>query len=225
MWNVRAVKKWENDSNTNQSNLDVNPYWWSPTRELLASLPRSNSSRTDPHDGSHHTCTAIDRCAPTLFVGQGRHVGYQGLAHSVVASISSSRQNDPDQLAQIATQTKIHLYSKPPPAWVLSSIGALALVWWEIGMALMISYNIPTVGIGCRSGSFILYGILSTLPWFAHLFECVGPQGRTGRRVSRAINWVASVFLAFSVPCLIFIMFAAVSWLPVSNAMPSLDRF
>ncbi|KAK3369613.1 hypothetical protein B0T24DRAFT_533304 [Lasiosphaeria ovina] len=212
MWNVRAIKKWEEDQDTNRTAINrETPYWWSPSRELTATSSTKTTPKANLPDGSHHKCTRSDRCVPTLFIGQGRRVGYHGLAHSVIASVSSSRPNDPEQLAETIAQTKTDLLSKPPGAWIWCSLGALVLVWWEISMALVISYNIPTVGIGCRSGLFIIFGILSTVPWFAHMFDCLGPRGKAGRFFSRVLNWVSNVFLAFSVPCLAFITFAAFS--------------
>ena len=93
------------------------------------------------------------------------------------------------------------------------SLGALILVWWEITMALVVSYHIPTVGMGCRSGLILIFGILSTAPWLAQMFQCLGPPQGTNisRYASRVLNWVSNVFLAFSIPCLLFITFAAVS--------------
>jgi len=227
MWNVRAVKKWEEVLDTSCIPTCINnrnsppPYWWSPGRELgILSSPTKTTPKANRPDGPHHKCTRSDHCVPTSFIGQGRHAGYYGLAHCVIAGISSSssslgRPNDhPEvQSAKITTQAKAHLLSKPPRAWMWCSLGALILVWWEITMALVVSYHIPTVGMGCRSGLILIFGILSTAPWLAQMFQCLGPpQGtKISRYASRVLNWVSNVFLAFSIPCLLFITFAAVS--------------
>ncbi len=217
---MRAVKRWEEDNNNNNTrsqkqqpntnNPLTSPYWWSPTRERLAQVADSTGRMST--DGPHHTCTHHDRCVPSHFVGQGRHIGYRGLAYAVVASIEEMEPNDARPLDTITASTSTRLrQNRPPVSWVWSALAGLALVWWEIGMALMMSYNIPTVGIGCRSGSYIILGLLSTVPWLAHVFDLLGPRGAVGRRLSWVFNWVSSLSLALAVPCLVFITFAAVS--------------
>ena len=72
-------------------------------------------------------------------------------------------------------------------------------------MAIMISFNIPTVGFGCRSGSYIIYGLLSTLPWFLHLFACFRRQGHIAKMAGHLLCGLSTL-------CLLFIVFAAVDW-------------
>ncbi|KAF7364460.1 hypothetical protein MSAN_01107400 [Mycena sanguinolenta] len=42
---------------------------------------------------------------------------------------------------------------------------ALFLQWGTTGAALYVAYKTPTVGIGCRSGSYLIYGIAATVSW------------------------------------------------------------
>ncbi|KAM6492327.1 hypothetical protein JOM56_012051 [Amanita muscaria] len=62
--------------------------------------------------------------------------------------------------------------------YVKSAMLAIFLQWGTTGAAIMAMYLTPTKGLGCRSGSQLLYGCLSTLTWlclvlsdvFAHSF-------------------------------------------------------
>ncbi|KAK1749887.1 hypothetical protein QBC47DRAFT_354353 [Echria macrotheca] len=204
LWSIRAVKKWENDRDRG-SNLsdDAPPFWWSLDRDRRA-----------PNRTPDHLCSHRGQCVPSHFIGQGRRIGYHGLAYSVTESVDrlETERNPAQPIKTIARNTRVQFGAKPPVSWLLSSLGALALVWLEIGMALMISYNIPTVGIGCRSGLYIIYGVFSTVPWAAHLFDCYIPkQGEVAKAVSRVLSWLSSLFLTLAVLCLVFITFAAFS--------------
>lgn len=68
----------------------------------------------------------------------------------------------------------------------------------------MLSYNVPTVGIGCRSASYLIYGILCTLPWVLQLL----PGFRTPRATRKGLVFA---ICTLSTLVLIFINFAAVS--------------
>jgi hypothetical protein len=124
---------------------------------------------------------------------QGRRIGYHDPAHIIIKRMKARYSGDTNQLGHILTQAQNGLNSKPPSAWVVSSLLALVLVWLEAGMRSMISDNIPTVGIRCRSGPHIIYGIFSIVPWFPYLLECLGLRGRL------VFNWLSYLFLALSV--------------------------
>jgi len=56
----------------------------------------------------------------------------------------------------------------PPGAWgkiFVASVFALVLQWGTTGSAIMIAVFTPTTGLGCRSGSYIIYGAVSTVVW------------------------------------------------------------
>jgi hypothetical protein len=62
----------------------------------------------------------------------------------------------------------------PPGVWksiFVASVFALGLQWGTTGSAVMIAFLTPTTGLGCRSGSYILYGIISTTIWLALLLS------------------------------------------------------
>ena len=61
---------------------------------------------------------------------------------------------------------------RPVPSGVrkrifIASVFALGLQWGTTGSAAMIQMLTPTTGLGCRSGSFLLHGVVSTVIWLA----------------------------------------------------------
>ncbi|KAJ7136661.1 hypothetical protein C8R44DRAFT_868787 [Mycena epipterygia] len=67
--------------------------------------------------------------------------------------------------SQIPTPAIQHMFG--------ATIVALFLQWGSTGAAIYVAYNTPVVGLGCRSGSYLIYGIAATLSWamlvFSHL--------------------------------------------------------
>ena len=53
---------------------------------------------------------------------------------------------------------------------------ALALQWSTTGASIMIAYMTPAVGLGCRSASYLAYGLLSTLSFLCLLFSSLLTQ-------------------------------------------------
>ncbi|KAF8996106.1 hypothetical protein BDQ17DRAFT_1364729 [Cyathus striatus] len=51
------------------------------------------------------------------------------------------------------------------PRILIASGLALMLQWGTTGAAVIVVWFTPTRGLGCRSGSYIAYGVLSTLAW------------------------------------------------------------
>ncbi|KAJ7653297.1 hypothetical protein DFH06DRAFT_531204 [Mycena polygramma] len=49
--------------------------------------------------------------------------------------------------------------------FLVSSLLALCLTWATTGAAVIVVWFTPTIGLGCRSGAYVLYGALSTLVW------------------------------------------------------------
>ncbi|KAJ6600521.1 hypothetical protein DFH09DRAFT_1128388, partial [Mycena vulgaris] len=46
-----------------------------------------------------------------------------------------------------------------------AALVALFLQWGTTGAAVFVAYYTPAVGIGCRSGSYLIYGVAATLSW------------------------------------------------------------
>jgi hypothetical protein len=121
---------------------------------------------------------------------------------SVYDSHRDNRQIRP--LDSIAEETSIRLTGHRPASWRVLSLVSLGLVWLEICMAFMVSYNTPTVGFGCRTGSYIVYGAVSTLSWIAHSLPGFKHPGLFKRAICHILNLIA-VLVFF------FILFAQVS--------------
>ena len=66
------------------------------------------------------------------------------------------------------------LQPTPPGVWkriFVASAFALGLQWATTCAAAIIVLFTPTTGLGCRSGSYILYGIVSTMIWLGLLLS------------------------------------------------------
>ncbi|KAJ6553485.1 hypothetical protein DFH09DRAFT_1166747 [Mycena vulgaris] len=48
---------------------------------------------------------------------------------------------------------------------LISSISALVLTWGTVSAAMLIKWFTPTIGLSCRSGSYLVYICLSTIVW------------------------------------------------------------
>ncbi|KAJ7749811.1 hypothetical protein DFH07DRAFT_922912 [Mycena maculata] len=48
---------------------------------------------------------------------------------------------------------------------VRAALIALFLQWGTTGAAILVAYNTPAVCLGCRSGSYLIYGIAATASW------------------------------------------------------------
>lgn len=190
MWNVEAVKQWVDNPNRPQ-----HPNWWPPTRDEVA-----QNQGTAQQTGFENYISD--------FVGQGRQIGYNGLPYAVAISVyNSSETNRTMRSLQTITDELIRcLNGRRPGSWWALAVTSLLLVWLEIGMAFMISFNIPTVGIGCRSLSYLIYGGLSSFPWMIHLLPSFG-----GSIVKNGLRWLSTLFTLLSTGVLCFIIFAAVS--------------
>lgn len=68
-----------------------------------------------------------------------------------------------------------------------ASVAALCLQWGTAGAAVVVVWFTPTTGLGCRSGAYLLYAVVSTIVWFmmvassiiAHYSTISNPSGNT----------------------------------------------
>jgi hypothetical protein len=123
------------------------------------------------------------------FVGQGRRIQYCG---SVSAILEKAGQHnfghDMNFYNSCATNVIERLRGPRPFHWYTTSAVAFFLVWSQVLMAFMIAYNTPTVGLGCWSGGYLLYGILSSVSWVLHLFsKSPGHWIQSGCQLANAI--------------------------------------
>ncbi|EAS29003.2 uncharacterized protein CIMG_07749 [Coccidioides immitis RS] len=75
----------------------------------------------------------------------------------------------------------------PPDVWwrmVLASIMAVTVQWGATGASILMAYLTPPGGLGCRSGSYALYGIFGTISWVALLVSMVLSHAAMARPAS-----------------------------------------
>ncbi|KAJ3833358.1 hypothetical protein EV361DRAFT_44201 [Lentinula raphanica] len=56
---------------------------------------------------------------------------------------------------------------------IIASVLALVLQWGTAGAAIFVVWETPTRGLGCRSGSYIIYALLSTIVWALLLLSSI----------------------------------------------------
>ncbi|KAJ7449294.1 hypothetical protein FB451DRAFT_755375 [Mycena latifolia] len=87
-------------------------------------------------------------------------------------------ENRRGSLAQVAAYIKPTVkpatyYTKVRSRWgpgvisrfLVAAFLALFLSWGSVGAAILVAFYTPTKGLACRSGSYLIYGFLSTLVW------------------------------------------------------------
>ncbi|KAH8587272.1 hypothetical protein B0O99DRAFT_694636 [Bisporella sp. PMI_857] len=218
IWNVKAVKKWESTRDPVHPGDPQNTESLENTEYRLPSLdfgprpqhndiePQRFQDSTKPHWWAQTNEQQSERNSEFPlgeFIGQGREIGFNGLADAVAHGIRNGPRDDSLLCAECTEQ---RLRSRPGSWWWLSLL-SLLIVWLEISMAFMISYNIPTVGVGCRSGSYLIYGCLSTIPWLINALPSSGNPGNPSKWRKR----VTMGFCMLSTLWLLFILFAAFS--------------
>ncbi|KAH6974619.1 hypothetical protein BKA56DRAFT_554824 [Ilyonectria sp. MPI-CAGE-AT-0026] len=204
LWNVDAVQRWATLQSQAQDAGEID--WWSQEKENDESAERQSGAASYILEYIEQPEGALFDHDILEFVGQGREIGYRGLAHAVLLSVYDSHSDDrqmrpPDEIAKQAGRK---LAGHRPGSWRLLSLVSLGLVWVDVGMAAMIAYNTPTVGWGCWSVSYLTYGLLSTLPWVLHSLPGFKHPGLWLRAFCHLLNVVSTLSL-------IFILFAHIS--------------
>jgi hypothetical protein len=96
------------------------------------------------------------------------------------------------------------------PRFILASLFALSLQWGTVGAAIFIAWHTPTVGkwycghdrlmlmwrhssgFGCRSGSYLLYGVFSTISWVILVFSSLLSHYSATALPENAYAWIAA---------------------------------
>ena len=52
---------------------------------------------------------------------------------------------------------------------VIASVVAMFVQWGTAGPSIIMAYRTPTIGMGCRTASYTLYGVLATVAWICLL--------------------------------------------------------
>lgn len=175
LFNVNAVRQWSQGANqNNQDPADI--AWW----------------KGWPQTGSREPYSIGE------FIGQGRQMQYCGLSRALMKEIDKTRresQGTHDCYVQSGKRLHESLRGAPPVSWYVIALLSLCIVWLALGMAILLAFNTPTKGLGCWSGSFLLYGALSTLTWVNQLFNPKGPKVKALCHVINvlALGWLVTV--------------------------------
>jgi hypothetical protein len=146
------------------------------------------------------------------FVGQGRTMDYCGLAYAVLDAVGDRPQdiaNDSDlaEYNRRAADAIQSLQGDRPWQWFLLAILAFSLVWIQILMAFVVAFTSPTVGVGCWSGSFLIFGALSSFTWFvAFVRKSSGIKAK----------WLCNILNCVSLAWICFVVVLVVCWKPIA---------
>jgi hypothetical protein len=111
------------------------------------------------------------------------------------------REDDTFELYKfLATDFEKDLVKRPKSWWICWASGGF-VVSSSIFLAFMLSFNTPTVGLGCRSMTWGLFWLLSTVSWGLQAIWQEPP---------RFIRWFSVMVNTFSFALLMFIMLADV---------------
>ncbi len=139
------------------------------------------------------------------FIGQGRKMQFCGLPLAFMNATKHGVNPDsneveptnfsaPVNFALIAQNMAASLtHWRKPGAWYGTAVTSLALVWCAILSAFVVSYRSPTVGIGCRSLGYLLFGACSSVPWVIQLWKWPGTWARCISYIFNALAFLALV--------------------------------
>ncbi|CAK5284094.1 unnamed protein product [Mycena citricolor] len=78
--------------------------------------------------------------------------------------------------------------------FLVASIAALGLQWSTSGASILIVYFTPTIGLGCRSGAYLLYAAVATLIWVIFVISSfLAHYATTVPETSRVYSFVATL--------------------------------
>ena len=112
------------------------------------------------------------------FVGQGRRLRYCGIANAILnleKRMESRSGTPPQNLIKKSLQNDVE---KRPWVWYLMWLWSFQIFSTAFGMAFMVSFKTPTIGLGCRSMMYLIFYVLSITSWFLQL-------------VSVSYHWIA----------------------------------
>ncbi|KAF9062644.1 hypothetical protein BDP27DRAFT_1427702 [Rhodocollybia butyracea] len=140
------------------------------------------------------------------FVGHVRRGPRAQSFHAVIQALSSSRM--------------IH-------HMLLAACVALFLQWGTTGAAIFIAYRTPAIGLGCRSGSYLIYGVAATLSWLILVFsnivshEIMQRLEAQDKRSTRSLSGLAVITRLTGKS----IAVANAAWLIASSVMEDIGTF
>ncbi|KAJ7822578.1 hypothetical protein B0H14DRAFT_2598501 [Mycena olivaceomarginata] len=109
----------------------------------------------------------------------------------------------------------------------MAAIAAVFLQWGTTGAAVFVAYWTPSIGIGCRSGSYLIYGVAATLSWIililSHLLSHAAMQ-----RLERDPDQTQGILSGLAVSTRLFGKTLAICntmWLIASSVMEDIGFF
>ncbi|KAL9038248.1 MAG: hypothetical protein Q9214_005358 [Letrouitia sp. 1 TL-2023] len=90
---------------------------------------------------------------------------FRGSPQELSRYISESESDEPNLTTQGVSSPNLVLNC------ITAAFVAVFLQWSSIGAALVIAYRTPVVGLGCQSGSYLIYGIVATMVWLTLVFS------------------------------------------------------
>ena len=163
-----------------------------------------------------------------FFNGQGRKAWHYGIAHAMLTHIEDTTLRRTDSSLPLRERRILTFYEDGSMAnesdpmarglWHFDMIElwkallALAVVVCSAGGAFAISFNEPTVGLGCRSGGYLIFGILTTTTFLLEMagwsLEKPGGMSVIRHRSRIALRMIITVIEVVNTSWLIYILMA-----------------
>jgi hypothetical protein len=209
LYNVNVVKTWKDDHRRRRPLR-----WWIPHSTRSVSVggiqashvngPVDNPFQLGSFIGQGRRLQACCLSSVLMDVGDTLHLGQRG---------NPAEYNTSAPYDEGGNEVLKRLSARPPNSWYKIAFVGLLIVWTSITMALLLAYNTPTIGLGCWSGSFLTFGILSSSTW---MLQFIRPQRPVG-----AIVKICTFFNLVSMGWLITVVFLMVSLKALDREAPS----
>ncbi|KAI9849178.1 MAG: hypothetical protein M1837_005408 [Sclerophora amabilis] len=150
--------------------VDRNPVNSTRTRGQLQAL-------LNQAQGAQNHTVAVDL---GRFCGQARQKWHYGVAHTILLDVELTfNHRDRGLIRYYRNNSMANAHSDPeaPPLWSFDRaqlgqmISAMLIVGCATAGALVISYNTPTVGFGCRTLGNVVFGLVVAV---CFMLECLG---------------------------------------------------
>lgn len=149
--------------------VDRNPSNAYHTHLILRDFLHHASSIWTSSSGQHLLPDMLNEPLLLGFCGQARRKWHYGVAHSIVADLEASLPRRDRDILRIYEEGSLGAGVGCNEAlWrfdvleIWHMLCAALIVGLSLTGAFIISFNTPTVGLGCRSGGYLIFGTLAT---------------------------------------------------------------
>lgn len=177
---MNAIIEYELATKADEEDAPQEICWWSPERD---------------EKGKDITPIELEI---NEFVGQGRRMRHCGVTNTVLEHLhirGAKQWFYNDKLARytdFAGNFENDIIKRPFSWWVCWACGG-TFVSISIWMAMMVSFNTPTIGLGCRSLSWLMFWLLSSVSWVFQAWKQEPPKWM--RWLSVAVNSLSFILL------------------------------